>query len=526
MQTLPHHRSLALIFLLLLAAIPASRSLADQPATDEAPATTNQIPSDGLQRETPRSAMQGFLAAIEEDDYELAARRLDMRFMPFIYRRFDGPELARMLDFVISRRLTIDLGGLSDEPEGDLADGLPRTREELGVIHMDGEDITLYLQRAPSKEGVLVWKVSSVTMARIADLYDDLEYPPLVQWFQKHIPEGNLLGLEYFKWVLILLAMIIAYPIAYILGLLLTRILSKKGAPLHPRLRTFLTRPIAALLVFLVGRWVLLDLGMGVEAQRVAGSHTLILLVSTWVAISGISLFRDALTVRLQKRDRLATTVLLRPLANSIKVIVALSALLIWLDNVGYNITTLLAGLGVGGLAIALALQKPLEDLFGAVTLFTQQPVKVHDFCKFGTTLGTVEEIGLRSSRIRTLENTVITVPNARIANEYIENISQRKMIRYKTEIRLAYNTSAPQLRSILEATRAMLESESRLVEGKKRARLKRLGRHGFIIEVLAYADTSVWAEYLEVAEALNLGITEIVAEAGANFAAPVDAGV
>jgi len=265
-------------------------------------------------------------------------------------------------------------------------------------------------------------------------------------------------------------------------------------------------------------------LGMGISAQRIARSNSLLIIVFTWVLLSAISLVRDMLTIRLKKRDRLAATVLLRPLANSIKGILVLTAIIVWMDNSGFDVTTLMAGLGIGGLAIALALQKPLEDLFGAFTLFTQQPIHVHDFCRFGTVLGTVEEIGLRSSRIRTLNDTLVTVPNARIASEYIENYTARGCIRHKVDVRLLYDTTAEQLRNILEETRVMLKGHERVKDEGFRSNLKTLGKHGFIIEVVGYINTTGYAEYLEIGEGLNLSIAEIVSGAGAKFASPLAA--
>jgi MscS family membrane protein len=514
-------------FILVLMLVAANRGYAAQSDAVEPDAISVVVEelSDPFERDTPRGAMNAFMHALEEDDFDLATRYMDLRYMPSQYRRVEGKELARMLDFVISRRLRVDLGGLSDEREGDLTDGFPRSREVLGVIEFGEEHIPLYLQRVRSEQGMQVWNMSSVTVAGIVDLYDKLEYPPVVKWFESNVPAGKLLGLEYFKWVIILLSMAVAYPFAYALGLLMTRILSRRGSPLRPRLRAFFTRPIAFLLIFIVGRWVLLDLGMGVSAMRIAKSNTSIVIVSTWVIISGINVFRDVLTIRLRKRERLAATVLMRPIANSLKGIVVLAAVLMWLDNIGFNISTLLAGLGVGGLALALALQKPLEDLFGAITIFTQQPIRAHDFCRFGTVVGTVEEIGLRSTRIRTLDDTLVTVPNARMASEYIENYSARSTIRYRAELCLLYNTTAGQLRKILAETVVLLEENTRLVVGETRARLKSLGKHGFEIEVIGHVETTEYVEYLEVAEKLNLGITQIVASAGAKFVSPISAG-
>lgn len=501
-------------------------SAQDAPAEQPAAATTEQpqapAPTDPYDRLTPRSSMAAFLSAVEEEDHNTAAEYLDTRFMPWSFNAIEGPDLARMLDFVIERRLWIDPGALSDEPEGDLADGLPRSRELLGEFKVEGENVALYLQRVPSESGTPVWKISSLTVANIANLYEQLEYAPIIHWFEEHIPEGELLGLEYFKWVFFIGSMLIAYPFAYLIGLILGRALTRKDSPIRPKIIRFFTIPVALFIVFLVGRSVVLELGLSIKAQRISRSHTLVIILVTWVILAAISLIREIITARLQRHDRLAATALLRPLANSLKVVFVLAAVLIWLDNIGYNISTLLAGLGIGGLAIALALQKPMEDFFGAITLFTQQPVRVHDFCKFGTVLGTVEEIGLRSSRIRTLDNTVVTVPNSRIAAEYIENISARQHIRYKTEIRLAYNATATQLRKVLEETRALLEGCDRVDPERTRCRFKQLGAHGFVLEALCYVQTTNYAEYLETAEHLNLGITEIVEQAGAHFAAPM----
>ena len=202
---------------------------------------------------------------------------------------------------------------------------------------------------------------------------------------------------------------------------------------------------------------------------------------------------------------------------------VLLGAVLIWLDNIGFNITTLLAGLGIGGIAVALALQKPLEDLFGAVSLYTQQAVRVNDFCRFGDKVGTVEEIGLRTTRIRTPEDTVVSLPNARFASEYIENISARQKIRYYAMVRLRLDTTPVQLAEILEQTRALLASHPSLVPDSDRARFKELGEYALVIEVQMYVATTDYLEYLRVGEELNLGIVGVVAAAGARFSIPMD---
>ena len=127
----------------------------------------------------------------------------------------------------------------------------------------------------------------------------------------------------------------------------------------------------------------------------------------------------------------------LRPMTGLVKLVVLVFGVLFWLNNLGVNITTLLAGLGVGGLAVALALQKPIEDMMGALTIFTQAPMRVGDFVRYGNVTGVVEDIGLRTTRLRTLNNTLVSIPNARIAHTEVENLTYREKIRYQPTLRL-----------------------------------------------------------------------------------------
>jgi MscS family membrane protein len=198
-----------------------------------------------------------------------------------------------------------------------------------------------------------------------------------------------------------------------------------------------------------------------------------------------------------------------------------MAAVLVYLDKLGINITTVLAGLGVGGIAVALALQKPMEDVFGAITLYTQQPIRVGDFCRIGSETGTIEEIGLRTTRIRTIANTLIAIPNGRLANEPIDNISARSKILYRPTLRLKYDTSTEQLQDILEGVREMLAAHDRVLQDNHRVRFVEIADDALLIEVFAFLNTQNWAEYLELAEDLNMKILEIVAKAGTTLSLP-----
>jgi MscS family membrane protein len=262
-------------------------------------------------------------------------------------------------------------------------------------------------------------------------------------------------------------------------------------------------------------------LGRGPTAEMLERLSPFPILVTVWMVFGGINLMRDIYSARLHERDRSGAAILLRPIANAVKLLIGLGAALIYMDNLGINITTVLAGLGVGGIAVALALQKPMEDIFGAITLYTQQPVRVGDFCRVGTETGTIEEISLRTTRLRTLANTLIAIPNGRLANEPIDNYSAREKILYRPTLRLRYDTTPEQLTHILDGIRELFSSHERILQDSHRVRFKEIADDALLIEVYAYLDTTAWSVYLELAEELNMRILEIVAQAGTTLSLP-----
>jgi MscS family membrane protein len=262
-------------------------------------------------------------------------------------------------------------------------------------------------------------------------------------------------------------------------------------------------------------------LGRGVTADMLGRVSPIPILVTVWVMYAGMNLMRNIYATRLHDRDRSGAAVLLSPVTNAVKLLIGLGAALIYLDNLGINITTVLAGLGVGGIAVALALQKPMEDVFGAITLYSQQPVRVGDFCRVGNETGTIEEIGLRTTRLRTLADTLIAIPNSRLANEPIDNISAREKILYRPTLRLRYDTTPEQLTHILNGIREFFSSHDRILQDNHRVRFKEIADDALLIEVYAYLDTKVWSVYLELAEELNMRILEIVAQAGTTLSLP-----
>ncbi len=508
---------------LLLACTPSFAQ--DEPPADaplEAAEEADLVPDDLLDRGTPRRAARGFLLAVGEGDYERAAEYLDLRNLPRGMSEADGPTLAEDLDIVLQRHLWIDQQELSDEIDGWAGDGLPSYRDRLGALQTRGGEVTLLLQQIPREDGVPIWKISNSTVARIPELYDELGYSRLVEDFRRSFPDGRFLGIEYFKWALALAAGLIVYGLGWLLSVTAIKLLTQPDSPRGKLVRRFLTGPAVAMAVILTMNAVGTNLGVGFGASTLVNVRPVGTLVLLWFLLASAGLARDLYAQRLKDEGREGQYVLLRPIVTAVQIIIAVALLLMWLDNAGFEIGTLLAGLGVGGLAVALVLQRPLEDVFGAATLYSQQPVRIGDFCRVGEFVGTIEEISLRTTRLRTLDNTVVAIPNAKIATAEIDNISMRRKIWYHPVLKLRYDSTPEQIQEVLDKIRELLDGHDKVKEDAN-VRLTGVGDYAVEVGVRAYIATTTFDEFLAIAEELNLAIMDIVAGSGTTFASPVD---
>lgn len=484
--------------------------------------TDIDIVADELDRGTPRSSLRGFLTTAQDTDFESAAEYLDQRNLPAPADSIDGSELAHALYVVLGRELWIDLDEINDRPEGASGDNLPAYRDTFGEITLGDEIVTLFLQRVPRDDGEFIWKISNRTVAEIPKLYAEFGYGPFEDRLRKALPDSSFLGIELYKWVVILGVGLLAYPLLYLTLNLLSKVLVKGDSPIRGLVKHFLTGPILWLLMLVIAHHLLASFGLGIEAQRLAEAHTLDIAITTWALFSATNLFLAILNNRLRQKDKKSAIIILGPIGSAAKILLIIFAVLLWLSNLGFNITALLAGLGVGGIAIALALQKPLEDLLGAVSLYAQQPAKVGDYGKFGDVEGTIEEISLRSTRIRTLNNTLVSAPNSKVSSEVVENYSARQSIRYHPKITLRYGSSSKQLAAIVTDIRDLLTAHDRVLADPLRVRLTEFAEFGIEIGIHAYVDTADYAEFLRVAEELNFSIIDIVARSDIDFAVPL----
>ena len=505
-----------LVVALALACFASPAVAQDEPTPEQTEAPV--VPVDEFDRGTPRRSGEGYMNAVDKGDYVLATEYIDTRNLRGEANYVPPEELARQLSVVINRAKWTDVADLIDDPAGRANDGLPDYRDLIGVITVDGSKQQLWMQKVPRGDGVSIWKVSNATVSMVPDLYDIYGYPDVVEEIRQSLPKFSILGFEFFKWVIALTTGFVVYTTILVFAFATRGTLEKNRPTLAKRIFRFLAIPVGIWASFVSMNFVASLLGKGVTATAIHQYTPLPTLLTIWVLFSGITLIQETYARRAIVGGRPGAAVLSKPLSNAVKILVVVGALLFYLDKLGMNVTTVIAGLGVGGIAVALALQRPMEDIFGAITLYAQQPVRVGDFCNVGKYTGTIEEIGLRTTRIRTLANTVIAVPNAQLANEPIDNISARRKILFRPNIRVRYETTPDQLEQILDNVRSLFNDHERVLDDGQRVRFVEIGEDSLVIEAFAYVNTTNWPDYLEIAEELNMAILRIVNDAGTSL--------
>jgi MscS family membrane protein len=204
-----------------------------------------------------------------------------------------------------------------------------------------------------------------------------------------------------------------------------------------------------------------------------------------------------------------------------LKAVIFIVGVLAVLGNLGFNMSTALAGLGIGGLAIGFGAQKTIENLFGGVSVLGDEVFRVGDVCRFGDRTGVVEDIGLRSTRIRTDERTLVAIPNGTVATINLENLSRRDKILFKTSLGLRAETKADHLRFVLAEIRRLLYSHPKVETKTVRVRLTDITGSSLSVEVFSYILTRDFNEFAAVREDLLLRMLDVMEDSGGGLALP-----
>jgi MscS family membrane protein len=491
---------------------------------NEQPTGAVQAPADPLGRQTPRGAIFGFLEAAQKNNYRKAADYLQMSKSR---RAADGEELSQQLQAVLDRGFQGALASISDRPEGTPQEGLPPDREKVGVLAAGGDRIDLLLARVSDPDYGQIWLVSSATLAAVPELYQKLQSDLLEKYIPKSLVENAYLGMGAWQW----LGMAVLIPLAAGAAWLLIQLVllprrfwsgyRKGGFTLHSW--AAVSSPIWLLIAVLLH-------AIGVHFLRIPLLHRhqyflvaniIFTLAATWLALRLVSTIMDRLRTKALASGRSGTGSLIVLGQRILKVVLLVISGLVIMATLGFNLTTALAGLGIGGIAIAFAAQKTLENLFGGVSVLGDEVIRIGDVCQFGDRVGTITDISLRSTRIRTLERSELSIPNGSLATMNVENLSLRDKFIMNPAFGMRYDTTPDQLRYVLAEIRRMLYEHPKIETQGARVRFAGLDSSALRLEMFCYVLTTDFADFAAVREDVLLRIMDIVKQAGTGFAFP-----
>ncbi|HEX9052364.1 MAG TPA: mechanosensitive ion channel family protein [Anaeromyxobacter sp.] len=350
-------------------------------------------------------------------------------------------------------------------------------------------------------------------------------------WLEGHLP-GPLLrpgprGLLWWQWVAIPALVALALALGAALGFATRRILGHLAARTETRWDDLLlervARPLTGLWAIAVFTAFHAWLGLGEEESAVV-HHVLraaTYLTLFWAGFRVVDVAFAAASTGPWTRASPGVVGIL-PLGRKVGKIVLLAlGLVAVLNELGFQVASLLAGLGIGGIALALAAQKTVENLFGSVAIGVDQPFRVGDFVRIEDVVGTVETIGMRSTRIRTLDRTLVSFPNGKLADMRAETFAVRDRIRLYANLGLAYGTTAAQLRAVLAGVEAALRAQPKLWTEGSSVRFTEFRESTLNVEVMAWFATSDWNEFTAIRQDVLLELMAVVERAGTAFAFP-----
>ncbi len=484
-------------------------------------------PPPEVHRDTPRSTVEGFFRACRDGKCEVAAHYLDLGEIPVEKQRRLGPKLARRLSIVLERRLWINPGALSNDPGGAPQAGLPPDRQRIGTIPLGDTKVDILLALVKTKDGSPAWVFARETVAAIDPLYERYGFGWLGDYLPAFFFTVEAGGIQLWQWLAMALMFLLAWAVA---GLVAPRLMwaleraaQRTKVTWDDALVAAVGGPLRIGLAALLLLFVLPFLGLSKEGLVTAGLvwKLLALVAVAWTLARWIDVAASILS-RVAARSENPVAVSFLPIFSRVaKILVWVLAAVVVLDSAGIHVMGLVAGLGIGGLALAFAAQKTIENVFGSLAIATDQPFTVGDFVNLGGVSGTVEDVGLRSTRLRTMARTVVTIPNGTLISERIENYSRRDRFYYNPTLGLVYSSTREQILYVIDEVKKLLANHPKVHPDVVRVRFMGFGASSLDIAVQCWLMAANYHEYTALVEELNLAILGIVETSGTSFAFP-----
>lgn len=484
------------------------------------------------------------LAKAEEASiyFKKAIECLDLRDTPSVYRNKIGSERALQLKEIMDRvpiPASRDIPGTSD---------LITDEGHMETWRIPGTEIRL--RRLDSGEEKGYYLFSSESLKEISDFYeavqnmpyrdDPLSTPGFWDWYNDSpghllpprwaflLPKWSMVTVEsntIWQWMaLFILIGITLLAISLAMGFFRNKSLKNESDFKKGVLKLCFT--VTSIAIAAASRYLIKDV------INLSGSVALLFSVGTlsafiwifgaWTLFGACSLVADIVIMSPKVDPNSVDASLLRTVSRLIGIFAALSLLTYGASQLGIPLASVITGLGVAGLAISLAAKPTIENIIGGISLFADKPVKVGDFCQFGDNSGTVVEIGIRSTRLRLVDRTILSVPNADFSQLHMMNLSRRDRLLFETTVGLRYETSMDQLRWTITKIKEMLLSHPKVHHGAPvRVRFSGFGAYSLDVVVRAFIQTRDWETFLAIKEDLLFRMAEIVDSSGSGFAFP-----
>jgi MscS family membrane protein len=466
----------------------------------------------------------GFLKYQGRRDFATAARYLQLP----PDEEIDSAQLAKELDALLPR-FKSNVGLLSDDPNGTVEPGLPPGQVRAGVLTVGGTTADVVLVRVDDAVSGKIWLISQETVASFPKLYAEIqnETPTATDRVATVAVSGRqLLGMSTKQW----LGWLLSIPISWVLVWLLTFVVSAprrvwyklRRLPFTTLWDTPVGMPLRCIIAILLHSVFVYLLGPPLLYRFYYFRCMAALLVGcvAWFVnrITDQGFHHVVERKRMHSPGGESILILMQRLSRVVMLVIAAVAAMALF---GLNVKAALTGLGIGGLAIALGAQKTLENLIGGVSLLMDKAINVGDFCKIGDRVGTVEDIGLRSLKLRTLDQNLLVVPNGALAQMQFENLRARTKLLINQNFSLRIETTVEQLRFVLDRVKSTLDEHPAIESGSSRVRVIGFAGAAFELELFAYGKTGNWPELTAIRQDVLLKIADIVEAAGTRFAAP-----
>jgi len=464
-----------------------------------------------------------------------AAALVDLGAVPLSSRRETGETTAIYLMDIFGR---VDLPELENIPDVSAIDGLGEKQRwripgtPIQIVHIDdgpreGEFLfaASTIQTAPrffegiratplrSQLGVESWTDAAVQFTGPfipAAFVDAIPDRLTALWLDTPIWKGIVAILATFGAVILLAGVVRA---------------TDRGAEGQIRAIGWrLLRPATLLAIVYILRWFLtVQIDLSGQLSSIVEIGAIFLEYLAWAGLFWLTVltFFELLILSPSIPEESVDANLVRLIARCIGIVGVIIILSFGAQDLGLPVLSLLTGLGVGGLAVALAIRPTLENLIGGIILYIDKPVRVGDFCSFGDRLGTVEKIGVRSTQLRARDRTLISIPNANFANLELVNWAQIDKMLINATIGVRYETTPDQMRFVLVTLREMMIAHPKIETETVRVRMSEFADFSKNINIRIFALTNDWNEFFAIKEDVLLRVDEIVTKAGVGFAFP-----